>query len=396
MASLATKVISPKEIEDILLHFSTSIHKLEDEDEIVWDLVKNCIGIMGLEDAVIYLIEGDFLVQKAAIGPKNPEGNKIINPLRIEVGKGITGKVATSSLPIIIHDTRLHPEYIPDDDFRLSEIAVPILLEGKVIGVIDSENSKPNFFTDQHLRILTAVASIYAGQIARIRAERKVKEEQLERWKMQQKALKLQIEAISAQLSPHFVFNSLNAIQHFILKEDKRTSLRFLTIFGKLLRYFLSQLHQDSVKVSDEIQMLEWYLQLQQLRYGKKLNYQIQSFGLEDFPDSKIPSIVVQSLLENLIEEQIYLSNGQLEISVSFEISPDVVIFNVLINNNLTDSYESKRSDYLNSMIPWQNHVDLLNEIKSYSIQSKEEDVSCPEKSGKCKYVKLTFPNLSV
>ncbi|MCB9081527.1 MAG: histidine kinase [Lewinellaceae bacterium] len=390
------KVISSKEIEEILLHFSNSLLTLEDEDAILWDLVKNCIGILGFEDAVIYFVEGDWLVQKAALGPKNPAGTQILNALKISKGKGITGKVAETGLPMIIHDTRLHPEYIQDDEFRLSEIAVPILLEGKVIGVIDSENSEANFFSEQHLRILVAVASIYAGQIARIRAEKRVKEEQLARWKSQQKAARLQVEAISAQLSPHFVFNSLNAIQHYILQEDKRTSLRFLTIFGKLLRYFLTQLKQEAVKVTDEIQMLEWYLQLQKLRYGQKLTYQISEEGLAEFPNAQIPSIIVQSLIENLLEEQVYIAEGDLSIKVHFLINPESVTLKVLINNNLSGVSIKRYSDYLRSLTPWQDYVSLLNEIRPYQITSTEGEETCPDKKSACKSVSLTFPNLTI
>ncbi|WP_332914005.1 GAF domain-containing protein [Algoriphagus boritolerans] len=169
--------IHSKEIEEILVHFSTSMFSMNSEEEVLWDMVRNCISILGFEDAVVYLVDesGEYLVQKAAFGPKNPEGNQILNVLKIKIGKGVTGRVAESGLPMLVSDTRNDPEYIEDDQLRLSEIAVPIMLDGKVIGVIDSENSEIGFFSDQHVRILLSVASIYAGQIARIRAEKKSK-----------------------------------------------------------------------------------------------------------------------------------------------------------------------------------------------------------------------------
>lgn len=51
--------------------------------------------------------------------------------------------------------------------------------------------------------------------------------------------------------------------------------------------------------------MTDWYLQLQRLRYGEKLRYEVLSHGLKTHPSAKIPSIIVQSLIENLLEEQI-------------------------------------------------------------------------------------------
>ena len=389
--------ISSKEIEEILFHFSSSMFSMESEDDILWDMVKNCISILDFEDAVVYLVDesGDYLVQKAALGPKNPEGDQLLNAIKIPMGKGVTGRVAASGLPLIIADTRLDPDYIQDDQFRLSEIAVPILLDGKVIGVIDSENSREGFFTEQHLRILLAVASIYASQIARIRAEQKVKSEQFERWKIHQKATKLQIEAISAQLSPHFVFNSLNAIQHYIITEDKRSSLRFLSIFGKLLRYFILQLHQESVLVSDEIQMIEWYLQLQKLRYGEKLKFKIIAHGISDHPNSKIPAIIVQSLIENLLEEQIDSSDGNLGIRIEFWLAKEKIDLKVLINNKVNGLEKSIQSDYFRSITPWQDYISLLNEIRPFEIKSEIGTQTCPDEKEECKAVQIRFPNLA-
>ena len=390
--------ISPKEIEEILLHFSNSMTELETEDEILWDMVNNCISILGFEDAVVYLLDehDDYLEQKAAIGPKNPNGKEIVNALKIKVGEGITGQVAATGLPIIIEDTRNHPSYIQDDAFRLSEIAVPILLEGKVIGVIDSENSQPNYFTNQHLKILLAVASIYAGRIAHLRALKIIKETEFERWKIQQKATRLQMEALSSQLSPHFVFNSLNAIQHYILLEDKRKSLRFLSVFGKLLRYFMSQIHEESVNVAQELQMLDWYLQLQKLRYGEKLSYSISEGNLKDHANARIPAIIVQSLLENLLEEHISQSNGHSEIEIGFYISTSEVKFNVLINYLHPESNSSNPSSYFKSLTPWEEFVKLLNEIRPFEIKSQVIEKSAFDSNSSLKSVQLIFPNLAI
>ncbi|WP_373398797.1 histidine kinase [Algoriphagus halophilus] len=389
--------ISASHIEDILLHFSNSMGDLETEEEILWDMTRNCISILGFEDAVVYLVDEnkEYLEQKAAFGPKNPEGNEIINALKVKIGEGVTGEVASTGLPLIIKDTRTYKKYIKDDEFRLSEIAVPIMLEGKVIGVIDSEHSQANYFTDQHLKILLAVASIYAGQIARIRALKSIKESEFERWKIQQKASRLKMEALSAQLSPHFVFNSLNAIQHYILLEDKRKSLRFLSIFGKLLRYFMSQLSEESVSVKDELQMLDWYLQLQKLRYGEKLNYSLSEGNLKEFPHARISSIIVQSLIENLLEEQISQSDGHSEIELGFHISTSEIKFNVLINNKKKLSGPNENPSYFNSLTPWEEYIRILNEIRPFEIKSKVFEEVNPGNGSYLKSVQIIFPNLA-
>lgn len=133
-------------------------------DEIVWLIAKSVIAKMDLVDCVIYLFDetGTKLIQKAAHGEKNPIKQEILNPIIIPVGKGIVGTVAKTGIAEIIHDTRNDERYIVDDSNRLSEITVPIVYEGKVLGIIDSEHPKTNAFNQKDLRILTTIASMSA------------------------------------------------------------------------------------------------------------------------------------------------------------------------------------------------------------------------------------------
>src|SRR4030095_1658132 len=126
---------------------------------------------------VIYLLDRDqkVLVQKAAFGPKNPEGRQILNLITIPLGKGIVGSVARSGKAELIGDTRMDKRYIRDDEFRLSEIAVPIVAGDEVLGVIDAEHPKENFFTQEHLEMPTGIASLCANKLIRVRSEEKLR-----------------------------------------------------------------------------------------------------------------------------------------------------------------------------------------------------------------------------
>lgn len=390
-------IISPKELEEILLHFSQSMTDIDSEEELLWDLVGNCISKLNFEDAVVYLLDasGEYLEQKAAFGPKSGTGQQLINPIRISVEQGLTGRVYRTGLPILASDTRDFPEYLEDDQFRLSEVAVPILLEGKVIGVIDSENSTLGFFTEQHVRILNAVASIYSGQIARIRAEKKVQEEQQKLLEMQKRNYRFQLDALSAQLSPHFVFNSLNSIQNQIFKEDKESSIRFLSIFSKLLRYFLNQLKVEAADLPAEIQMIQWYLEIQKLRYGQVMEYQVIPITSTTLQTAKIPSLVVQNLIENLLEEQIQLANGAIAIRIEFSELDEAILMKVQINQTHAKPGGEKRT-VGNPLTPdWEGFVGLLNEIRPYQIRFIKGENTCDSGVGTCKFVNLILPNLT-
>lgn len=389
-------IITPKELEEILLHFSQSMTEIDSEEDLLWDLVGNCISKLNFEDAVVYLLDesGQYLEQKAALGPKSSGNREIIQAIRVPVGKGVTGKVVNTGLPLLIQDTRQFSDYIPDDQYRLSEVAVPILLEGKVIGVIDSENSQAGYFTEQHVRILNAVASIYSGQIARIRAEKNLQEKQEKLLELQKRNYQFQLEALSAQLSPHFVFNSLNSIQNQIFRDDKESSLRFLSIFAKLLRYFLSQLHLEKAALKEEVQMLNWYMQLQKLRYGDSLHFEIKAEERLSIDRVKIPSMVIQNLLENLLEEQIQSANGAISLLVTFEKTQNAVAMQAWINQSDKKGNVEKRKTGNQPTRTWEDFVLLMNEIKPFHIQYETGEKPCPQSQKPCKYVTLILPIL--
>lgn len=159
-------------------YFATSLLEQHTEDDILWDLAKNCISQFGFVDCVVYLLdpEREVLVQKAALGAKSPAGRVIVNPIALPLGKGIVGSVAASGKAELIGDTSRDPRYVVDDQQRLSEITVPIIADGTVIGVIDSEHPQRNFFTPEHLKMLTAIASLCANKLVRARAELKLRE----------------------------------------------------------------------------------------------------------------------------------------------------------------------------------------------------------------------------
>ncbi|MDX2362822.1 MAG: histidine kinase dimerization/phosphoacceptor domain -containing protein [Crocinitomicaceae bacterium] len=152
--------------------FSTELLGLNSVNETVWAVAKHVISQLGYEDCVIYLLDSERnrLYQIAAYGPKNPKEHDIENPITLEVGEGICGHVVVSGKSTIISDTSKDKRYFVDDSMRMSEIAVPIISKGEVIGVIDSEHSNKNFFGEQDLEILETIASMVSVKIDQAKA----------------------------------------------------------------------------------------------------------------------------------------------------------------------------------------------------------------------------------
>ncbi len=161
----------------ILSYFSASVFGNDTIDEICWDITQNCIVELDFEDAIVYLLDGqrNVLVQSAAFGTGKEQNLSVINPLEIPLGQGIVGSAALSQSIEKIDNTTLDPRYIVDDKPRFSELSVPIVYKGVTLGVIDSEHSQKNFFTDDDVLILRQMASIAATKIVRIQAEEQVR-----------------------------------------------------------------------------------------------------------------------------------------------------------------------------------------------------------------------------
>ncbi len=157
------------EYSNILNYFTTSLLKQNTVEEILWDITENCFSKLSFVDCAIYLLDekSGMLLQKAAYGRKNIRGFEILNPLHLKLGEGIIGSVASNGEAEIVPDTSKDPRYIVDDEPRLSEIAVPIISAGKVIGVIDSEHPSKGFFNDFHLNILKSIASLCSVKIVK-------------------------------------------------------------------------------------------------------------------------------------------------------------------------------------------------------------------------------------
>ena len=356
---------------EVLKYFSESLMGIEDEEAVLWDLAKNCISQLGFIDCVVYLIDVDRqkLIQKAAYGPKNPKDFDIYNPIEIPIGKGIVGNVANTGKAELIADTSKDKRYKEDDEFRFSEICVPILIKSEVIGVIDCEHPEKNFFTDHHLKMLSVIASITALKLKSVRTHKNYIEEQKRYIEIQNQLTELRLKALSTQMNPHFVFNSINAIQYFITSGDKKSALNYLSTFSKLIRFYLKHLELDYVGLHNEIEMLNWYLKLQKLRYSNEFNYNINIKGSPE--NAVIPCFVIQTLFENIIENGIYNQFKNQYLKSSFNIKNTEVRLKVEYSFDLPENKDNYKPEYRDSLIEWNNQIELLNNVNTYNIKKQ-------------------------
>lgn len=137
---------------------------------------------------------------------------------------------------------------------------------------------------------LLAIAA-YRYRTNQIRTESRLKEEMLQ----------LERSALQAQMNPHFIFNCLNSIQHFILENDADSAVLYLARFAKLVRSNLQVSVAGSVRLEEEVQMLDHYLALERLRFKQLFDYTIEVDERLDRVDTLLPPLVVQPFVENAV-----------------------------------------------------------------------------------------------
>lgn len=325
------------ETEQVINYFATSMSGHVNVEDMLWDVAKNCISRLGFEDCVIYLLdpERNVLVQKAAWGPKSTGEKLVVNPIEIPVGEGIVGAVARDGKAEIITDTTRDPRYIVDDQPRLSELAVPIMDKKEVIGVIDSEHYRRGFYNQRHLQIMTTIAALCADKIDKIRAEQQVREREIEVLKLNQELATSQLTSLRTQMNPHFIFNALNSIQQFILKGDVDQTNRYLSRFSRLQREVLLHSEYNFISLEKEIEILDLYLQLEQLRLGNSFQYRIVHGDDMDPAELKIPPMLLQPFAENAIWHGLMPKTGERRLDIHFSLFHDEFLICRITDNGI-------------------------------------------------------------
>ncbi len=110
----------------------------------------------------------------------------------------------------------------------------------------------------------------------------------------------MESKALQAQMNPHFLFNSLNSIRLFILKNDVDSAANYIAKFSKLLRMILNYSRHDMITVYDEIQAMKLYLDFEKLRFDNGFDFDIEIDG-QNVLDVQLPPLVVQPFIENAI-----------------------------------------------------------------------------------------------
>lgn len=124
---------------------------------------------------------------------------------------------------------------------------------------------------------------------------------------------------LTAQMDPHFIFNSLNTIQQFIITNDNDKAQLYLSKFSRLIRQILENNMKNSVTLKTEIEIFRKYLEIELLRFNTVFNYSIVVAEDIDYEKTNIPRFLIQPVIENAIWHGLLPKEGKKQLTVSFE-----------------------------------------------------------------------------
>jgi ligand-binding sensor domain-containing protein/putative methionine-R-sulfoxide reductase with GAF domain len=334
------------ELEQISNYFSSSLAGEKDIEDVLWDVAKNLIGHMGYVDCMIYLWNEDKtkMIQKAGFGPKGSPEAIASQVFDVVPGQGVVGYVIQTKEPVLISDTRHDKRYRMDEMFRLSEICVPIIHNGELLGIIDSEHHELNYYKERDLKILTTIATLVGDKIKQIESEKSLEIKQEELASINEQLAGAQLAALQTQMNPHFIFNALNSIKRMILDNEQQNASRYLSKFAQMIRLTLNHSKETFVTLQENIEYLHAYLEMEQLRFDDSFAYHIETNNNLDEEETSIPSLMIQPLVENAIWHGLMHKEGEKKIMISFYQNHDKVICTIEDNGIGINASEKLKS----------------------------------------------------
>ena len=203
----------------------------------------------------------------------------------------------------------------------------------------------------------------------------------------------LKMEALQSQMNPHFIFNAMNSLQYSILENNTDKALEFIGEFSNLIRNTLDNASQQFITLKEEINYIENYLRVEQMRYVKNIQYSIDISEGIDQGKYKIPPMLIQPHVENAIKYSISSNISYIIISVS-KVQDKLIC--MIEDNGIgrTQSSKIKKEHQSKGQKITKERFDLLNFFynKNNEYRFEIEDLYDSEKKPTGTRITLFFP----
>lgn len=149
----------------------------------------------------------------------------------------------------------------------------------------------------------------------------------------QKRILTLEQDVLRTQMNPHFIFNALNSIKHYIINNEQKNAVHYLNKFSKLVRKILESSTLKEVSLQEELETMDLYMNIENIRFSNEINYSISVDEHLDLSKIKVPPLVLQPFLENALWHGLSSKKGDKRINLSV-FKPTVNFVQIDIEDN--------------------------------------------------------------
>ncbi len=202
------------------------------------------------------------------------------------------------------------------------------------------------------------------------------------------------------QMKPHFIFNVLSSIGGYMNQNNSREASTYLAKFARLIRNVLEQSNQELIALSKELELLKYYLDLQQMRFPDKFDYTINTDEIIETETLYIPPMLLQPIVENAIEHGFAMLEHKGMLNIVFNQTDDLLLIEIQDNGVglMQTSKNNNNADFSNIKTESVSTKLIIDHLKYYKLKLRKdfsvtfENISEKDKHATGTIVKLTLP----
>ncbi|GAA4777177.1 MULTISPECIES: sensor histidine kinase [Flavobacterium] len=226
------------------------------------------------------------------------------------------------------------------------------------------------FVIGASLLVLGLIYGLYRKNIKKIEKRNQMV---LDKINLEKNANQSKLKAIKSQMNPHFFYNALNTLQSYILSNEKKEAIEYLSKFSNLTRTILEMTEKDWISVAEEVKTLKLYLDIEKGRFEDDFQYEIIVDPKIDDETSRIPSMLLQPFVENAIKHGLLHKVGIKVLIISFD--KEAKNIKISIDDNGIGRQKSSELNQIKNKMhqsfatdALQNRINLLNQYNHQDI----------------------------
>ncbi len=243
---------------------------------------------------------------------------------------------------------------------------------------------KPPFWQTNWFRLVLVLSIILLTAIIWYLTYLRIKTKSQKREAYNRKLAQVELQALRAQMNPHFLFNTLSSIQHFITLNRSEDAINYLSKFAKLMRVILDNSKNPEIPLKDELSALRIYLDLESLRFKDKFDFSIEVDENLDMNYDQIPPLLIQPYVENAIMHGIMHLDKKGMIKVRIEHQGDfmkVMVQDNGVGRERSKELEKHKMHQSRGMSITKDRLEIINSSRKSSLNLQITDLV--DKEGK-------------